>query len=51
MESNKIFGGETCGCACKFQDQGGASTADNAHANMGTSPNIPKETSIDIERR
>lgn len=32
-EMNAIIGGNSCGCACSFEGQGGSSTNDNASAN------------------
>ena len=32
-EMNNLNGGESCGCGCLYQSQGGSSTQDNGFAN------------------
>ena len=49
-EANTFIGGETCGCACRYENQGGVCTAHNTYANSKGGPTTTKGTSIEIEK-
>lgn len=34
LDMSNVFGGVTCGCACRYANSGGSSTNDNGAANI-----------------
>lgn len=41
LEQSRVLGGASCGCACRYANSGGSSTADNKSANAASGLHSP----------